>query len=973
MTNILNINLHLAATNTTPMKNSYRHLYLMCFSVFVNFAQSKSISGVILESFSFSPVEFAIVKIENTSIKSSTQLNGEFSITFNSTLKNGIITIQKEGYITKRIPVTFENKTLKLEEIFLEKRSPLNSNYSIINISLDELNDENEIANNSSGLLQSSMDLFSRTAAFEFSSSFFSIKGLDSKYNSVSINGIELNKLYDQRPQWSNWGGLNDVDNNQEIFKDLKPNKYNFGGLTSTSHINMSASSYNKGGKITVSSSNRSYNNRILTSYATGKLKRDWYVSFALGKRWGKEGFQKGTNYNSNSLFFSIEKKLNNHSINFTSIYTPTHRGKSSPNTQEVYNLKDITYNEYWGYLNGKKRNSRIKRIEEPLFILSHDWKISNKTKLFSSLAYQFGEIGNSRIDYGGTDYNGIIPEGNGSNPSPAYYQKLPSYYFRQNSSDYTNAYLANQEFTKNGQIDWNSLYDANLTNTTSGGNAVYTLYEDITNDKLISFNSVLQHKINSKITLFSNLRYKKLDSENFAEIIDLFGANGYLDVDGYANVDYYEDGSLNLDTFQNNLNTPFRIAKTNEKVKYHYKIYSNEIKGNIQGQFNFNKIDFYTTLGIQKTNYQRQGIFNNGGFPDKKSFEKGRKINFNTISTKTGFTYKFNGKHFFEGNFAYLNLPPTIRNTYSNPRENHDIIGELSNIKLTPEKILYSDLSYIFRNPILKGRITPYFLNSKNGTNLSFYYADGLGGENSAFVQEILQNVEKQNLGIEFGIEFKITPTFLLKGVSSIGQFTYNNNPNLYLTTEPQSINESQEQNSFTNDLFKNGYYNFGKASLKNYKLSNGPQSAHSIGFEYRDPKYWWVGLTTNFFSRAFASINHISRTENFSKDSDGNTFINYNPETAKKLLKQEQFKSYSVVNLNGGKSWRVKHNYLSLFIGINNVLNTIYKTGGFEQARNANYQLLKQDKSLQTPVFGNKYWYGRGTNFFINLAYKF
>ena len=105
----------------------------------------------------------------------------------------------------------------------------------------------------------------------------------------------------------------------------------------------------------------------------------------------------------------------------------------------------------------------------------------------------------------------------------------------------------------------------------------------------------------------------------------------------------------------------------------------------------------------------------------------KGKNITFNTISAKTGFTYKFNGKHFFEGNFAYLNLPPTIRNTFSNPRENHDIIGELNNLKLTPEKIRYSDLSYIFRNHIIKSRITPYFLNSKNGTNLSFYYADGL------------------------------------------------------------------------------------------------------------------------------------------------------------------------------------------------------------------------------------------------------
>ena len=289
------------------MKNLYNYLYLICFCVWSSFGQNKSISRILLENFTFSPIELATVKIENTSFTSHSKLNGEFSIDFKSDHQNIIITIEKEGYITKRIPLVFRNNYLNLEEVFLEKKTPQNSSSSIISLSLDELNDENEIANNSSGILQSSLDIFSRTAAFEFSSSFFSVKGLDSKHNSASINVIELNKLYDHRPQWSNWGGLNDVDNNQEVFNDLKPNKYNFGGLTSTSHINMKASSYNKGGKVTLSSSNRSYNNRILTSYATGKLKRNGIYALLWVKD-GERGLSRGNNYKSNN-FFRYRKK----------------------------------------------------------------------------------------------------------------------------------------------------------------------------------------------------------------------------------------------------------------------------------------------------------------------------------------------------------------------------------------------------------------------------------------------------------------------------------------------------------------------------------------------------------------------------------------------------------------------------------------------------------------------------------------
>ena len=83
-----------------------------------------------------------------------------------------------------------------------------------------------------------------------------------------------------------------------------------------------------------------------MASYATGLMKDGWSMAFMFGRRWGNEGFQDATLYDSNSFFASIEKKFGEkHSLNFTSIYTPNRRGKSSPNTQEVYDLKG-------GYLN---------------------------------------------------------------------------------------------------------------------------------------------------------------------------------------------------------------------------------------------------------------------------------------------------------------------------------------------------------------------------------------------------------------------------------------------------------------------------------------------------------------------------------------------------------------------------------------------------------------------------------------------
>jgi len=56
-----------------------------------------------------------------------------------------------------------------------------------------------------------------------------------------------------------------------------------------------------------------------------------------------------------------------------------------------------------------------------------------------------------------------------------------------------------------------------------------------------------------------------------------------------------------------------------------------------------------------------------------------------------------------------------------------------------------------------------------------------------------------------------------------------------------------------------------------------------------------------------------------------------------------------------------------------INNLLDTTYKTGGYEQARNSNYRELNQDVSSGTPAFAPKYFYGYGRTYFLNLYLNF
>ncbi|WCO01527.1 TonB-dependent receptor [Psychroserpens ponticola] len=926
------------------MKKSIFIFLLGIFSFSSAFAQQTLIKGSVKDAVTNEPIPDVTITIEETSQATTTNGFGEFTFSSNVPLGEQVLKISKDGYVTKRYPIVVnEGQTVDITDMTLDIDVSDSVDLFTISLTDDELNDDTSASDNISGLLQSSQDIYQRTAAFEFSSSFFRVRGLDSDNGSVLINGVEMNKLYNGRPQWSNWGGLNDVMRNQELTSGLTPSAYNFGGILGTSNINTRASKYRQGGRVTYSSSNRSYTNRLMTSYSSGLVEGGWAYSFSLGRRWGNEGYQDASLYDANSFFASIEKKINDkHSINFTSIYAPNRRGKSSPNTQEVYDLKGIKYNEYWGYLDGEKRNSRIKEVKEPILMLNHYWDISTKTSLNTNVAYQFGTLGNSRLDYSG-----------GGNPSPAYYQDLPSYNLSDDDGpDYANAYINEQNFINDGQLDWERIIDANITNNdpTNGGArpAAYVLYEDRSDDKQLTINSILSSEINDNILLNASVNYKRLKSENFGEILDLLGSNvGALNVDSF-------------DGFQYDSQNPDRIVGEGDKFRYNYNLFANVISGYAQAQFKYNKVDFYVSASVTNTTYQREGLWEHSRFAGDLSYGKGKELTFTGIGTKAGFTYKITGKHLLDVNAGYITRAPSLRNTFSNSRENASVVRGI-----TEEKVTSFDASYIFRSSIVKAKLTGYYSKIEDANEVGFYYADGLSGfdiqdnDTSAFVQEILQGIDKKHIGVELGIEAQVTPTIKLKGAGSVGQYTYDNNPNLYLTSA-----------SFTS---ADGSISYGEANLKDYKIAGGPQRAASIGFEYRDPDYWWFGATANFFSNAYIDINTLTRTENFYLDADGLPFNDYDEDVANGLLKQEKIDDYMVVNLIGGKSWKIDQYYIGFFASVGNLLDKQYKTGGFEQGRNANYRELRDDNSNPKRVFGPKYWYGRGTNYFVNVYFRF
>jgi hypothetical protein len=953
------------------MKKSFLlFLFGVAFSL-TSFARQTIVKGSVLDGTTGEPIPDVTITIEETNKSTTTNAEGEFSFTSNVPLGEQVLKVEKIGYVTKRYPIVVnEGSTVDIGGMTLDYDLSDKKDLYIISISDDNLNSEDDgLTDNISGLLQASRDVFLSAAAFDFSATFFRPRGLDNANGKVLINGIEMNKQFNGRPQWGNWGGVNDAQRNQVFSMGMSANDYNFGDLAGTNNIVMRASKYRKGGRISYASANRSYNGRVMASYNSGLLKGGWSYSVLGSRRYGKEGFIDGTLYDSNSFFAAVEKQINDkHSINFTGIYAQNRRGRSTAITDEVFNLKGREYNPFWGYQNGDIRNSRVREIEEPILMLNHFWDISPKVRLNTNVAYQFGEIANTRIDNGGTRLVNINGEssflGGARNPGPEYYQNLPSFFLQDTNPtafDFQQAFVAQQDFINDGQFNWNALYEGNTTVAAQGGNSIYALQADVIEDSQISFNSILDADLAENIRLNAAINYRNLNSQNYARIEDLLGGTGYLDVDFFAEEIGQDVTDLLENVAQSDVRNPNRIVREGDRYKYNYEIDAEVASAFAQLQFKYNKIDFYFGANVSQTNYQRTGLFENGNFNGsgpQGSFGESEKLDFSNYGIKGGLTYKISGRHLINVNGSYFTKAPTIRNSFSNARQNNFTVSGLES-----EKIQSVDISYIFRTPIIKARLTGFYTGFEDGTDIGFYFTEdlaGLGLDNGdAFVQEVLTNVERRNIGAELGIEAQITPTIKLKAAASVGQYTFNNNPNLYLTSD-----------DFEGEL----RFGDGTTNIKDLHVAGGPERAYQIGFEYRDPDFWNIGITSNFFSNAYIDASNLARSGNFTSDFDGNALNDFDPVVAKQLLKQEQFDDYMLVNVIGGKSWRVNDYFVGFFATINNIFNEDYRTGGFEQSRLANFRRIKEDKSRDNgPVFGSRYFFGNGTTYYLNVYVRF
>ncbi|MGB0881829.1 MAG: hypothetical protein ACPGSO_02670 [Vicingaceae bacterium] len=796
--------------------------------------------------------------------------------------------------------------------------------------SLEEESEQQDV----SGLLQSSNDVFSNIAGFNFSAARFRVRGYDSENFTVMMNGVTLNSPDNGRAIWAYWGGLNDITRYQNSKAGIHANPLSFGGIGGTSNIDARASAQRKGSRVSYGFSNRSYNHRVMATHSTGMMSNGLAVTVSGSVRYSNEGYVEGTYYRAGAYFLSLEKKLNDkHSIGFVGFGSPTVQGRSSISTQETYDLTDNNfYNSYWGMQDGKKRNSRERRTHKPMMMLNHYFKANEKLNVQSSISYSFGKGGNTSLNWH-----------SGTDPRPDYYKYLPSYYNQPGQEflfDQTTTNWQNNIGTQ--QLNWDQLYFANSKNlytvvdadgtpgkTVTGNRAKYIVEERRTDHSQYGFNTALSYQLKENIMLSGGLSANFFKSMNFKVLDDLLGADFWVDVDQFAERDFADNIVA-----QSNVDIPNNTIKEGDRFGYDYDIHVNTINtfGQIEGTSK--KIDYYAGLSLTSTSFYRVGNVENGLFREK-SVGKSETSSFFNFGLKGGAVYKITGRHLVRLNGAFLNRAPLTRNAFVSPRTRGELIPDLKS-----EKVQSADLSYIVRYPKVKVRFTGYYTKISDKTRSRSLYFE----EKKTFVNYIMSGIDQSFTGLELGAQANIIPTVEATGALALGTYIYDSNPVVTITQD-----NSSELLADNREVY-----------LKNFKLGGIPQTAASFGLKYNSPKYWYTGFNANFFANAYIDANPDRRTEEAL-----DIYVQDDPQVAE-IVEQTEVKSNFSINFFVGKSWKIKDKYfLRLNINVNNVLdNTDFQTGGFEQ-----FRFDRTDVNRWPPKVG--YMYGR--TYFAMVTFQF
>jgi hypothetical protein len=801
----------------------------------------------------------------------------------------------------------------------------------------------------------SNSNTYASQVGYLFSPMRFRYRAFNQKYNDIFINGVQMNDMETGQFRYSIVGGLNQQTRGVEYSLPFEDNNFTMSALGGSNNYNFRPSAFATGQRITLSGANRNYTLRGMYTYNTGVMENGWALSANVTYRWANmsTAYVDGTFYNSISYFFGAEKLINDkHHLSLVTWGNPTERASQGAATDEMYWLaNDRYYNPYWGWQDGKKRNSRVVNDFAPTALMTWDWKISDQMKLVTTLTGRYSMYKSTKLNYNNAD-----------NPHPNYWKNLPSSYFDvwfeedeanrtlQGASDWLRAKNFMSGYERDRQIDFDRLYLANKNAAAQGADAMYYIQAKHNNNLNIALASNLSVDLNKDQRLNMGFQLATNKGMHYQTMEDLMGATVFHNINTYALGTY----SMNDPQVQYDANNPNAEVRNGDKFGYNYNILVNKANAWMTYSANIGSSTHAFVSGrIGGVEMQRDGKMKNGMFLDN-SYGKSKTAHFLEGGGKAGAIVNLGHGHSVNVGIGAEVRAPQAQAAFVSPEMNNDFVVDLKN-----EKNYSAEIGYQMQNAWLKANIIAYGAIIKDVTEWQNFYFDDI----NSFSYVSMTGIDKEYYGIEWGLNFKLTSSFNIKTLGTVSEARNTNNAQVwYMSSTKGTFNDA---NGNKPEIVYN----------KDMREAGTPLTALSLILSYHKSG-WFIDLNGNWYDRIYLSYSPSYR---YQSTLDKRNRLDFEPvydsngNLMESAVAQAKGHGGFMLDASIGKSLYLKNGRsMSINLMITNLLNNQkIVTGGYEQSRSS-YTSSDNVRAYQFQKNPFKY-YAYGINGMLNIAYKF
>ncbi|GAA3775333.1 TonB-dependent receptor [Corallibacter vietnamensis] len=695
------------------MKKITRLLFLAVAFMFTAFSMAQStVSGTIMDAEMNAPLPGANIVEKGTTNGVSSDFDGNFTITTQST--SGEVVISFVGY--GKVTMSFNGNTNlgkvtlspdnTLEEVVIigsgvidlaeDRKTPV----AVSTIRAAEI--QEKAGNWDLPEVLKSTPSVQNIKAGGFGDGQMFLRGFDQTNTAFLLNGQPINGMEDGKMYWSNWSGVMDVANAIQVQRGLGASKLAISSVGGTVNIVTKTIDNKPGGFVQQMVGNDNYI-KSTAYFSTGVGEKGWSFSGLLG-HWQGDGYVDYTKGQGQTYFFSVGYQPNEkHSLNFLLTGAPQwHVAAGSGSIGSFLDSERGRRNNSW-YSEGVNSPNNVAPgiypggrniYHKPVANLSWDWTINEKSELSTVL---YGSMGR------GAFASSKISDGSG--------------YVRGSYNNH----------------NWYGLV-TNYNNKLND-NLEFNIGADIRSYNGIHFRGINEF-VGSQTSLDRSSSY----------------SGSYTITETYGGIDPW--GML----FNPNTEHNQRLDRDYEEVITYYGVFG-------QLEYSKDKFSAFFQGALSNQDHQREEFFFTQNPGQSEKSEKVSNIGYNL---KVGAAYELSDMHKVFVNAGYYSRQPFHDDLFLNTRNSNDLI----NPEVDNQEITGLEAGYQFNGGrAISANLNVYHTIWDNRTLLS---NNGEDQDTPAFEGYQTQGVKQVHSGIELEVMTRPFENLSLNGFLSLGDWKH-------------------------------------------------------------------------------------------------------------------------------------------------------------------------------------------------------